>query len=580
MANDLEQMVLAKAQKWLDGNYDEATKKAVKNLIDNDRKELIESFYKDLEFGTGGLRGIMGVGSNRMNVYTVGSATQGLSNYLKKNFAGEQVRVAVGHDSRNNSRMFAERVADIFASNGFKVFLFDALRPTPELSFAIRELGCQSGVVVTASHNPKEYNGYKAYWVDGSQVTSPHDTNIIAEVEKITDVAQIELGKHPENITILGEAFDEIYLNKIKELSLSPECVKRHHDMKIVYSPMHGAGVRLVPASLRSFGFTNVIMVPEQAVIDGNFPTVASPNPEERKTMKMAIDLAQAQGADIAMATDPDSDRIGLALRNKKGEYILLNGNQTLTLLMSYQLTRWAELGRLNGNQYVVKTIVTSQMPNAVAAHFGVKCYDCLTGFKYIAKIIRENEGKAQYLGGGEESFGYLAGDYVRDKDAVSACSLACEAAAWAKDTMGLTLYEWLQELYVKYGFYRESLVSVVRTGKEGAELIEKMMIEFRANPPKSLLGSPVVKINDFQSLETLDVKSGEKMPIVQDASNVLQWFTEDGTTVSVRPSGTEPKIKFYFGVKATLPSVAEFDKVQAELDEKIEAIKRELKLE
>lgn len=580
MAKDLEQMVLDKAQKWLEGNYDEVTKKQVKYLIDNDKKELVESFYKDLEFGTGGLRGIMGVGSNRMNVYTVGSATQGLSNYLKKNFAGEQIRVAVGHDSRNNSRMFAERVADIFASNGFTVFLFDALRPTPELSFAIRELKCQSGVVVTASHNPKEYNGYKAYWVDGSQVTAPHDTNIIAEVEKITDVAQIELGKHSENITILDEKFDALYLNKIKELSLSPDCVKHHHDMKIVYSPMHGAGVRLVPASLKNFGFTNVIMVPEQAVIDGNFPTVASPNPEERKTMKMAIDLAEAQGADIAMATDPDSDRIGLALRNGKGEYILLNGNQTLTLLMSYQLTRWAELGKINGNQYVVKTIVTSQMPNAVAEHFGVKCYDCLTGFKYIAKIIRENEGKSQYIGGGEESFGYLAGDYVRDKDAVSACSLACEAAAWAKDTMGLTLYEWLQELYVKYGFYRESLVSVVRTGKEGAELIQNMMVDFRANPPKSLLGSQVVKINDFKTLESLDVKSGVKTPIVQDASNVLQWFTEDGTTVSVRPSGTEPKIKFYFGVKASLSSFAEFDKVQAELDAKIDAIKKELKLE
>lgn len=580
MANEMEQMVLKKAQNWLDGHYDEATKNQVKNLIDNDMKELVESFYKDLEFGTGGLRGIMGVGSNRMNVYTVGAATQGLSNYLKKAFEGQPIRVAVAHDSRNNSRMFAERVADIFASNGFTVFLFDALRPTPELSFAIRELKCQSGVVVTASHNPKEYNGYKAYWNDGAQVTEPHDKNIIAEVAKITDVEMILTGKNKENISILGEEFDEIYLNKVHELSLSPECVRKHHDMKIVYTPIHGSGVRLVPASLRKFGFTNVTLVSEQAIVDGNFPTVESPNPEERKTMAMAIDLAAKQGADLILATDPDADRIGVALRNKKGEYVLLNGNQTLVLILSYQLTRWAELGKLNGNQYVVKTIVTSQMANAVADHFKVKCYDCLTGFKYIAKIIRENEGKAQYIGGGEESFGYLAGDYVRDKDAVSACSLAAEAAAWAMDTMGMTLYEWLQDLYVKYGFYREGLVSVVRKGKEGAELIQKMMVDFRQNPPKTILGSPVVKISDYQTLETLDVKTGAKTPIDQDQSNVLQWFTEDGTAVSVRPSGTEPKIKFYFGVKEPLASVADYDKVLSVLDAKIAGIKQDLKLE
>ncbi len=579
MANELEQQVLAKAQTWLDGNYDAETKKQVKWLMDNDMKELVESFYKDLEFGTGGLRGIMGVGSNRMNVYTVGAATQGLANYLKKNFAGEKIRVAIGHDSRNNSRLFAERVADIFASNDFQVFLFDSLRPTPELSFAIRELKCHSGVVVTASHNPKEYNGYKAYWTDGSQVTAPHDKNIIAEVEKITAVEQVLMGKNPENITVLGEEFDEIYLNKVHELSLSPESVKKHHDMKIVYTPLHGSGVRLVPASLKKFGFTNVQLVPEQAVVDGNFPTVESPNPEERKTMAMAIDMAAREGADLVLATDPDSDRIGVALRNREGEYVLLNGNQTLVLLMSYQLTRWAELGRLDGNQYVVKTIVTSQMANAVADHFQVKCYDCLTGFKYIARIIRDHEATTKYIGGGEESFGYLAGDYVRDKDAVSACSLAAEAAAWAKDTMGLTLYEWLQELYVKYGFYREGLVSVVRKGKEGAELIQQMMVDFRQNPPKSILGSPVVKINDYKTLETLDVRTGVKSPIEEESSNVLQWFTEDGTKVSVRPSGTEPKIKFYFGVKAPLASVADYDRVLAELDAKIEAIKAELKL-
>ncbi|MBQ1979168.1 MAG: phospho-sugar mutase [Alistipes sp.] len=579
MANELDPQILAKAQQWLDGNYDAETKAQVKHLIENDPKELVESFYKDLEFGTGGLRGIMGVGSNRMNVYTVGMATQGLANYLKKNFAGEQIRVAIGHDSRNNSRKFSEHVADIFASNGFTVFLFDALRPTPELSFAIRELQCHSGVVVTASHNPKEYNGYKAYWTDGSQVTAPHDKNIIEEVAKITDVDQILTGKNPENITILGDEFDQIYLNKILTLQLSRECVLAHKDMKIVYTPIHGSGVKLVPASLKNFGFENVSVVAEQAVVDGNFPTVDSPNPEERKTMMKAIELAAKEGADLVLATDPDSDRLGVALRNKQGEYVLLNGNQTLALILSYQLTRWAELGKLDGKQFVVKTIVTSQMANAVAAHFGVKCYDCLTGFKYIARIIRNNEGIATYIGGGEESFGYLAGDFVRDKDAVSACSLAAEAAAWALETKGQTLYEWLQELYVQYGLYREGLVSVVRKGKEGAELIQKMMVDFRENPPKTIVGSPVVKINDYQKSETLDVVTGTVTPIEEDKSNVLQWFTEDGTIVSVRPSGTEPKIKFYFGVKAPLASVAEFDAVLAQLDGKIEAIKEDLKL-
>ena len=580
MTNDLDQKVLSRAQAWLDGNYDEATKAQVKALIDNDMKELTESFYKDLEFGTGGLRGIMGVGTNRMNVYTVGTATQGLANYLKKNFAGEQVKVAVAHDSRNNSRLFAEHVADIFASNGFKVYLFDALRPTPEMSFAIRELGLHSGVVITASHNPKEYNGYKAYWTDGAQVTSPHDVNIIDEVALITSNDQVLKGLNPENITILGEEFDKIYLDRIKkDVQLSPECVAKYHDMKIVYTPLHGSGVRLVPESLKNFGFTNVIMVPEQAVVDGNFPTVESPNPEERKTMAMAIDLAKAEGADLVLATDPDSDRLGVALRTGAGDYVLLNGNQTLALLLSYQLTRWAERGEIDGNQYAVKTIVTSQMANAVAEHFGVKCYDCLTGFKYIAKIIRENEGVAKYIGGGEESFGYLAGDYVRDKDAVSACALAAEAAAWAKDTMGLTLYEWLQQLYVKYGFFRESLVSVVRKGKEGAEQIQQMMVDFRTNAPKVLAGSPVVKVLDYKSLEETDLVTGEKKAIDQDSSNVLQWITADGTLVSVRPSGTEPKIKFYFGVKEPLPSVEQYDEVLAKLDAKIETIKNDLQL-
>ena len=580
MANELEQAVLSKAQQWLDGAYDDATKEQIKYLMDNDMKELTESFYKDLEFGTGGLRGIMGVGSNRMNIYTVGTATQGLANYLKKNFEGEQVRVGVGHDSRNNSRLFAERVADIFASNGFKVYLFDALRPVPELSFAIRELGLHSGVVITASHNPKEYNGYKAYWSDGAQVTPPHDVNIIEEVGKITDISQVLTGANPENIILLDEEFDKKYVERIKnDVQLSPECVEKFKDMKIVYTPIHGAGVRLVPMALKAFGFENVFVVPEQAVVDGNFPTVESPNPEARKTMLQTMEWGRKEGADLVLATDPDADRIGVALRTGSGEYVLLNGNQTLALLLSYQLTRLAERGDLDGNQYAVKTIVTSQMANAVAAHFGVKCYDCLTGFKYIAKIIRENEGIAKYVGGGEESFGYLAGDYVRDKDAVSACALAAEAAAWAKDTMGLTLYEWLQQLYVKYGFYREGLVSLVLKGMDGAEQIQKMMVDFRANPPKELAGSEVLTVRDYKSLEEINLRSGVVTPIDQDSSNVLQWITVDGSIISVRPSGTEPKIKFYFGVKEPLASVEEFEAVEAKLEAKIEQIKKDLNL-
>ncbi len=581
MATDLNKQVMERANAWLNGDYDEATKQEIRLMIENNPTELVESFYKDLEFGTGGLRGIMGAGTNRMNIYTVGAATQGLANYLKKNFAGEEIKVAISHDSRNNSRMFAERVADIFASNGFIVYLFDALRPTPELSFAIRELGCKSGVMVTASHNPKEYNGYKAYWTDGSQVTSPHDVNIIEEVLKVTDNSQVLTGKNSENINILGEEFDKVYLQAIKELSLSPESVAKYNDMKIVYTPLHGAGVKLVPMSLRNYGFNNIICVDEQMVLDGNFPTVASPNPEERKTMAMAIERAEREGADFAMATDPDADRLGVALRTAAGNYVLLNGNQTLVLLMCYQLTRWAELGKITGKEFVVKTIVTSMMPDTVAEHFGVKCYNCLTGFKYIAKIIREQEGKTKYIGGGEESFGYLPGDFVRDKDGVAAITLVAEAAAWARDTMGITLYEWLQQLYVKYGFFREGLVNVVRKGKDGAAEIQQMMVDYRANPPKSLLGSPVVKILDYKTLEGIDTATGERKPIVgiDEKSNVLQWFTEDGTKVSVRPSGTEPKIKFYFGVKAPLCCVEQFEKVEAELDEKIEALKRELNL-
>lgn len=578
MTGNLDEKVLKKAQMWLNGNYDDETKLAVKNLIDSDIKELTESFYKDLEFGTGGLRGIMGVGTNRMNIYTVGMATQGLANYLKKTFENEQIKVAVSHDSRNNSRLFAERVADIFASNGFKVFLFDDIRPTPELSFAVRELGCKSGVMVTASHNPKEYNGYKAYWSDGAQVVAPHDENIIAEVQKIISPDQVLTGSGAENIEIIGEEFDKIYLKAVKSLSLSPDAVAQNKDMKIVYTPLHGTGVKMVPASLKNFGFDNIIIVEAQATLDGNFPTVESPNPEERATMKMAIDLAAKEKADMVLATDPDGDRLGIAIRDEKGEYILLNGNQTCALLVYYMVRRWSELGKTTGKEFVVKTIVTTELIARIAESYGVTYFDCLTGFKYIATVIRENEGKLKYIGGGEESFGFLAGDFVRDKDGVSACSLAAEAAAWAR-SIGTTIFDVLKDIYVKYGFFKEGLVSVVRKGKEGQEEIQQMMAQFRSNPPKSLGGSPVVTIKDYLSREITNVKASTVTPVTTEKSNVLQFITADDTIVSIRPSGTEPKIKFYFGVRGELSSKDEFDTVELSLDRKIEELQKELNL-
>lgn len=580
MSENLDLIVKERAEKWLSDSYDEETRKKVKQLIDNDPKELTESFYKDLEFGTGGLRGIMGVGTNRMNVYTVGMATQGLSNYLKKAFPDEPIRVAVGHDSRNNSRLFAERVANIFAANGFKVYLFDSLRPTPELSFAIRHLHCHSGVVVTASHNPKEYNGYKAYWSDGAQVVAPHDRNIIAEVQKITSPDQVMIwkGDRSENIEILDETFDQIYLEAVHGLSLSPDAVERYHDMKIVYTPLHGTGVILVPESLRKYGFTNILTVKEQNIPDGNFPTVESPNPEERSAMKMAIELAESEKAEVVLATDPDADRIGMALRDENGQYVLLNGNQTCSLLVYYIVKRWSELGRLRGKEYIVKTIVTTELVARIAESFGVRHFDCLTGFKYIATVMRNHEQTMQYICGGEESFGFLAEDFVRDKDAVSACSLAAEAAAWAK-SQDMTLYELLKEMYVRYGFFREALVSVIRKGKEGQEEIAKMMSDYRSDPPRSLGGSPIVVIKDYLNGEALDLTNGSKTPIDMERSNVLQFTTADSTVVSIRPSGTEPKIKFYFGVRAELNDTARFGEVQAELDGKIESIKKEMGL-
>ena len=577
---DLLKQVTAKAQIWLGDGYDEETKAAVRAMLDNeDKTDLIEAFYKDLEFGTGGLRGIMGAGTNRMNIYTVGAATQGLSNYLKKAFADlPQIKVAIGHDCRNNSRKFAEVAADVFSANGIKVYLFDALRPTPEVSFAIRELGCQSGVILTASHNPKEYNGYKAYWNDGAQMIAPHDKNTIDEVNKITSVKDVKFRGNAELIEIIGEEIDRRYLDRIKTLSLSPEAIAHHHDMKIVYTPIHGTGVKLIPASLKNFGFTNIIHVPEQDVVSGDFPAVVSPNPEEPAALDMAIKKAIETDAELVMASDPDADRIGIAVRNDKGEFVLVNGNQIVMIFLNYLMTRNKELGLLKGNEYIVKTIVTTETIKTIAEQNGFKMYDCYTGFKWIASVIRENEGKARYIGGGEESYGFLPEDFVRDKDSVSSISLMAEIAAWAKDK-GMTMYQMLQDIYIKYGYSKEKGISVVRKGKSGAEEIVAMMKNFRENPMKELGGSPVILIKDYASLEATDVVNGTKskldMPVT---SNVLQYFSADGSKVSIRPSGTEPKIKFYIEVRGIkMDNYADYDAANAAADAKIEAIKKEL---
>ena len=577
---DLLKQVTAKAQIWLGDGYDEETKAAVRAMLDNeDKTDLIEAFYKDLEFGTGGLRGIMGAGTNRMNIYTVGAATQGLSNYLKKAFADlPQIKVAIGHDCRNNSRKFAEVAADVFSANGIKVYLFDALRPTPEVSFAIRELGCQSGVILTASHNPKEYNGYKAYWNDGAQMIAPHDKNTIDEVNKITSVKDVKFRGNAELIEIIGEEIDRRYLDRIKTLSLSPEAIAHHHDMKIVYTPIHGTGVKLIPASLKNFGFTNIIHVPEQEGVSGDFPTVVSPNPEEPAALDMAIKKAIETDAELVMASDPDADRIGIAVRNDKGEFVLVNGNQIVMIFLNYLMTRNKELGLLKGDEYIVKTIVTTETIKTIAEQNGFKMYDCYTGFKWIASVIRENEGKARYIGGGEESYGFLPEDFVRDKDSVSSISLMAEIAAWAKDK-GMTMYQMLQDIYIKYGYSKEKGISVVRKGKSGAEEIVAMMKNFRENPMKELGGSPVILIKDYASLEATDVVNGTKskldMPVT---SNVLQYFSADGSKVSIRPSGTEPKIKFYIEVRGIkMDNYADYDAANAAADAKIEAIKKEL---
>ncbi len=571
--------VRTKALEWLNSNIDEDAKKEIRRMLDaEDTTELVDAFYKDLEFGTGGLRGIMGIGSNRMNKYTVGKATQGLSNYLLKIFPGKEISVAIAHDSRNNSDYFAEITASVFSANGIKVYFFKELRPTPELSFAIRALGCRSGVVVTASHNPKEYNGYKAYWDDGAQVTPPHDVNIIAEVNKIAGIDEVKFEKNAALIVTIGEDIDAKYLAEVKKLSLSPDAVAKHKDMKIVYSPIHGTGITLVPKILKEFGFENVHVVEEQAVPDGNFPTVVYPNPEETEAMSLALKKAAEIDASLIMATDPDADRVGIGARNNHGEFQLLNGNQAASLLVYYMLRKWSENGKLDGNQFIIKTIVTTDLIFDIAEKFNVDYYETLTGFKYIASVIRELEGRKKFIVGGEESYGYLCGDFVRDKDAVSSCAMLAEMAAWAMEN-GKSVFELLADIYKEFGFYKESLISIVRKGKAGAEEIEQMMKELRVNPPQSIQGSPVVKIYDYLSLEVKDVESGAVEKLDFPKSNVLQFITADGTKVSARPSGTEPKIKFYFSVKAPLESRDQYDEVQKALDSKIEGIIGEMSL-
>lgn len=562
-----------KANKWLENNYDSETKASVKNMLDNNESELIESFYKDLEFGTGGLRGIMGAGTNRMNIYTVGMTTQGLSNYIKKVFANkEEIKVAVAYDNRNNSHLFAETTSKIFAANGFKVFLFDALRPTPELSFAIRHFECQSGVVITASHNPKEYNGYKVYWEDGGQIISPHDNNIIDEVKSISSIDEVLFDGKQGDIEIIGEKIDNIYLEKVKSLSLSPEVIERNNDLKIVYTPIHGTGVKLVPMALREFGFSNIYNVPEQDVIDGNFPTVKSPNPEETAAMEMSLNKARETDADLVMATDPDADRMGAAIKDNNNRFKLLNGNQTVTLLIYYLLNKWAENGKLQGNEYIITTIVSSDLPNCIAKKYNVECFNVLTGFKYIADIIRKNENMKVFIGGGEESYGFLAGEFVRDKDAVISCALLAETAAWARD-QGKTLNDLLIDIYLEFGFYKERLFNIVKKGKAGAEEIQSMMKKFRNNPPSYINNSQVIEIYDYQKSIKKSMVTNEESSIDLPQSDVLQFILKDGSKISIRPSGTEPKIKFYFGVRDKLDKKSNFETKEQELEMKIEAI-------
>ncbi|MGA0559831.1 phospho-sugar mutase [Larkinella sp. VNQ87] len=569
---------------WLNGNYDSDTKAEIRKMLDNgEASELIDSFYKNLEFGTGGLRGVIGVGSNRMNRYTVGAATQGLANYLNAAFPNEPIKVAIAHDSRRMSPEFARIVADIFSANGIEVYLFSSLRPTPELSFAIRQLGCQSGIVVTASHNPPEYNGYKAYWNDGGQVVAPHDKNIITEVNKITSIDEVKFDGVADKIHLIDEEIDSVYVERIKSNSINPDVIARQKDLNIVYTPIHGTGITLVPRVLEALGFTNVSVVEEQAKPDGNFPTVKSPNPEEREAMRLALEKAEALNADLVMATDPDADRVGAGARNHHGDFELLNGNQMASLIIYYLLQAWQDAGKLTGKEFVAKTIVTTDLIDKMCAQYDVACYNTLTGFKYIAQIIRELEGQQQFIGGGEESYGYLIGDFVRDKDAIASCAMIAELTAYAKDK-GLSLFDLLMEMYQKFGFYYEGLISLTKKGKTGAEEIQQMMADFRANPPETIAGSEVVRVDDYKSLERTDLTTGKKTAIEAgkmgiESSNVLQFFTADGTKVSARPSGTEPKIKFYVSVNEPLEKKEDFDAVYAKLKEKVQTVVTDLKL-
>ena len=584
MTTAIDSSTQQRIDRWLNGNYDADTKSAIRQMMESDTTaDLIDSFYRDLEFGTGGLRGVIGVGSNRMNRYTVGAATQGLANYLNATFQGEDISVAIAHDSRRMSPEFARLVADIFSANGIKVYLFSALRPTPELSFAIRQLGCQSGIVVTASHNPPEYNGYKVYWNDGGQVVAPHDKNIIEEVNKITSVDDIKFEGVPEKIHMIDEEIDAPYVERIKTNAVNPDVIARQADLNIVYTPIHGTGITMVPRTLEALGFANVHIVDEQATPDGDFPTVKSPNPEERAAMQLALELAQSLNADLVMATDPDSDRVGAGARNHHGEFELLNGNQMASLIIYYLLNAWKEAGKLTGKEFVAKTIVTTDLIDRMCERYGVTCYNTLTGFKYIASVIRELEGQEQFIGGGEESYGYLIGDFVRDKDAIASCAMIAELTAYAKDK-GLSLFDMLMEMYQENGFYYEALVSLTKKGKSGAEEIQQMMADFRANPPKEIAGSPVIRIDDYKQLTRTDIGNEVTVPIEAgkmgiESSNVLQFFTADGTKVSARPSGTEPKIKFYVSVREPLASKEAFDETYEQLKAKVQRVIDEMNL-
>ena len=571
--------IRTKAAAWLGAEFDEATRSEVKHMLEHDEKALIDAFYQDLEFGTGGLRGIMGAGTNRMNRYTLGMATQGLSNYLKKHANNpSSIKVAIAHDSRNNSSYFAKAAADIFVANGFTALLFDALRPTPVLSYAIRMHGCDAGVIITASHNPKEYNGYKVSWNDGGQVVSPHDKGIIDEVRSIKSVSEIATGGDPARIVTIGEETDRKYMEEVLRLSLNPEIIKRNSGMGIVYTPLHGTGYRMVPDALKMYGFKNVYPVPEQSITDGNFPTLRSPNPEEPDALAMALDLARAKNADLVMATDPDADRLGIAVRKPSGDFVLLNGNQTGALLTWYIISQNKKNGALKGNEYIINTIVTSDLLDRIAEANGVKCYNVLTGFKYFAELMRDLEGREKYIGGGEESFGYLPGDYVRDKDGVASCALIAETAAWAADH-GKSLWQLLLDIYAEYGLFREKLVNVVRKGAEGAAEIKSMMEGYRNNPPKEIAGSRVVMVNDYLAQASTDLVTGKKTPLLLEKSNVLQFFLADGTKISVRPSGTEPKIKFYFSASTRMDDVSSFERLWKELDQRIDGVVHDMKL-